>query len=441
MNGDDRRSRRGFVEGDSSMPGGVGPTLSGRRPGASRAPQAAEVASVGGLDRAVFGGPITPGLDCAWLGGPITVRPAASPGGTLKERGPAAPKPPPSQRSVSKTPGRGPFRGRRPGALRDQQAEKVANVEDLDRAVSGGLTIAGRVAGRARRLHGRSALAICLAAAWSLTSGCTPEEVNADPEAPAADPTVALLSVIGFEPIVDGMSRGFNLDDAVTASASDPGCGRADLVAPDGTPGVDNAFGALLPLITSLGGEALQSLVQNAVLSGELLLLFELDDLEGTPTDSCTSGRVVRGLGQPFLGTDGAILPGQTFDVNELFPSAELSCVRPQADGSVIADGVVLRLPLQVFDEHIDLTLIDGRIQLQPTEGGWTGVIGGGVSIDELAENVFGLDAIPTELEDGVVQAVRLTADLAEDAGGVCQQLSVTLAVDAVPAYLFEDAP
>jgi hypothetical protein len=437
MNGDDRRSRRGFVD--------VG-TLQERGPAAPKLPPPQR--SVSGAREGGRGGTVQPearsrstrdptsaaqreqGARKGPLQGEASGRLAKSAsggGGECRRSGPRVDRGSCHARwDGTRVTNRQPFRGRRPGASRDQQAAEVAKVGVLDRAVFGG----------------RPAVTLRAAAlAAVLLGGCKPEEVNADPEAPAADPTVALLSVIGFEPIVDGMSRGFNLDDAVTASVSDPGCGRADLVAPDGTPGVDNAFGALLPLITSLGGEALQSLVQNAVLSGELLLLFELDDLEGTPTDSCTSGRVVRGLGQPFLGTDGAILPGQTFDVNELFPSAELSCVRPQADGSVIADGVVLRLPLQVFDEHIDLTLIDGRIQLQPTEGGWTGVIGGGVSIDELAENVFGLDAIPTELEDGVVQAVRLTADLAEDAGGVCQQLSVTLAVDAVPAYLFEDAP
>ncbi|HMV70219.1 MAG TPA: hypothetical protein PKA64_25485 [Myxococcota bacterium] len=280
--------------------------------------------------------------------------------------------------------------------------------------------------------------------AWVLVAAmaaCTPEEGAPPVDAIApAEPTIALLREIGFEPVDAGTSRGFDLDGEVTAAGARSGCGRADVTAPDGTPGIDNAFGALLPLIASLGGEALQSLVQNAVLSGELLLLVEMDDLEATPVGECTTGRIVRGAGQPFLGTDGAILPGQTFDVNAEFPSAELSCVRPQADGSILADGVQLRLPLQVFDEHIDLTMVEGRILLQPAESGWTGVIGGGIEVEELATNVYGFDAIPMELEDGVVEAVRLTADLSPDAEGVCARVSVTLGYGAVPAFLFEDA-
>ena len=254
--------------------------------------------------------------------------------------------------------------------------------------------------------------------------------------APAEEPTVTLFSVVGFEPIIDGTSRGFDLDGAATSAGEPTGCGRPDFTTPDGVPGVDNAFGPLLPVIASLGGEALQSLVQNSVLSGELLLLVELDDLDATPVGTCTTGRIVRGDGLPFLGTDGQILPFQTFSVHPDFPSAELTCAEPQSDGSLLVDGVELRLPLQVFDETIDLTMTGGRMSLTPTDTGWSGLVGGGVSVDELAANVFGFDAIPEELETGVVAAARLAADLNPDDTGVCQHLSVTLAFDAVPAFL-----
>jgi hypothetical protein len=67
----------------------------------------------------------------------------------------------------------------------------------------------------------------------------------------------------------------------------------------------------------------------------------------------------------------------------------------------------------------------------------FTGMIGGGVSVAELAENIYGFDAIPEELETGVVAAVELSADLAPDDGGACTQISVTLAYEAVPAVLY----
>ena len=65
------------------------------------------------------------------------------------ERGLEGPQIPPPQRSVSEAPGRGPSRGRRPGASRDQQAEEVAIVGDLGRAWTGGqITPDGLVCGR-----------------------------------------------------------------------------------------------------------------------------------------------------------------------------------------------------------------------------------------------------------------------------------------------------
>lgn len=270
-------------------------------------------------------------------------------------------------------------------------------------------------------------------------AACTAPSDDDTTAAPTGDvTTVALMSTLTFEPIVDGMSRGFNLDGLVTERGD--GCGSGDYVSPTGEDGIDNAFGGLIPLITSLGGEALQSLVQDAVTSGELLLIVEMDDVGGTPTGTCGTGRMVRGVGQPYLGAAGNVLANQTFGVSSEIAGTELSCVRPMADGTIIAEGVQLRLPLNVFDETIDLTLLDGRLILQPAEGGgWTGVVGGGVSVAELSANVLGFDAIPEELEQGVVSAVELTADLAPDASGDCQQLSVTIGFDAVPAFLYPD--
>ena len=91
-----------------------------------------------------------------------------------------------------------------------------------------------------------------------------------------------------------------------------------------------------------------------------------------------------------------------------------------------------------MFDETIDLTLVDGRMLLVPDGDVFTGMIGGGVSVAELADNIFGFDAIPEELETGVVAAAELSADLAPDEGGACTQISVTLAYEAVPAFLVE---
>lgn len=284
-------------------------------------------------------------------------------------------------------------------------------------------------------------LPLVLAVACAGTDAAEDDTDGLDDDPGGGEPVVVVLSEIGFVGHeADGSSDGFDLDGSVTGLGDASGCGKTDLESPDGTQGIDNAFGGLLPLIASLGGEALQSLVQNAVLSGELLLIVELDPPASDDPAACGTGRVVRGAGLPAIGTQGGILPGQTFDVNADQPATELACVLRHEDGSVTADGVVIRLPLQVFDETIDLTMTNGRLQLSPTEAGWSGLIGGGVSVEELATNIYGFDAIPESLENGVVAAIELAADLDADADGTCEQVSVTLGVSAIPAFLFADA-
>lgn len=265
---------------------------------------------------------------------------------------------------------------------------------------------------------------------------------DSDSDVPAEEPMVMLASRVGFIASTGSTSEGFDLDGRVSDGSAAADCGKSDLVAPDGTEGIDNAFGGLLPLIASLGGAALPDLVQNSVLSGELLILVEMSRYATAVPGECFPARVVRGAGLPALGTDGVILPYQTFEIDPEQDVSELPCMELQDDGSFVADGLSLRLKMNVFDESIDLTAADGRIRIEPTDdGAWKGLIGGAVSVAEITTNVLGFDAIPESLEQGVVSAVELNADLAPDPNGVCTQVSVTLDFDAVPAFLFAEEP
>lgn len=260
-----------------------------------------------------------------------------------------------------------------------------------------------------------------------------------EPEAEPGLPQTLLLRRISFVEVQDGVSFGFDLDDHATALGDDVGCGRADATSPAGEPGVDNAFGPLVSLIANLGGEALQSLLQGAVTSGELLIALRVAPEPG-PT-GCHPGEVIRAEGAPMLGTDGAILAWQSFGPSTEIPATPLDCAVTGTDGALDVDGITLRLPLAVFDETIDLTLEGGRARLVPQEDGrWTGYLAGGISVAALRDNVLGFDAIPEALEQGTVAAIELAADLAPDDDGECTQISVTLAVEAVPMFLYEDA-
>lgn len=277
-----------------------------------------------------------------------------------------------------------------------------------------------------------------------LAGACGPadEDVADTDVAPNEEPMVMLASRVGFIASGDGTSEGFDLDGRVSDGSAPADCGRTDLVAPDGTPGIDNAFGGLLPIIASLGGAALPDLVQNSVLSGELLILVEMSRYATAVPGECFPARVVRGAGAPALGTDGSILPYQTFEIDPEQDVSELPCVQLQEDGSFVADGLELRLKMRVFDESIDLTAGNGRIQVFPVgDDQWRGLIGGGVKVSEITTNVLGFDAIPETLEQGVVSAVELNADLAPGPDGACTEVSVTLDFDAVPAFLFTDEP
>jgi hypothetical protein len=239
-----------------------------------------------------------------------------------------------------------------------------------------------------------------------------------------------------FVSATDGVSDGFDLDGVVTADGDGTGCGVPDYVDAAGDPGIDNSFAALLDVILAVGGQAVPALVQNAVLSGELLLLFEVGTEQA---DGCRTIDVVRGSDAPAIGTDGVILPGQTFGVDRSKPAGHVDCARRQDDGSLVGSGLALRLPLHVFDETIDLTLNDGDVRLvEGADGIWTGVVGGGVSTAEVAANVHGFDAIPESLVSAIDVALQSRGDL-DGPEGACSRMSTTIGFEAVPAFLFPD--
>lgn len=271
----------------------------------------------------------------------------------------------------------------------------------------------------------------------ALIGACKPEVVEAEPT-DVAEPNVVLARALSFASQTDGVSEGFDLDGAVTASGDATGCGIPDFASPDGRPGIDNAFASLLPIITATGGQALPDLVQNAVQSGELLLLFAVSPPDA---DGCIPIEIARGGSAPMIGTNGLILPGQTFEVDRAQPSAQVLCAKRQEDGSVQGSGLTLRLPLHVFDETIDFSVTEGSVSLvENDDGTWHGVVSGGVSVAELSANVQGFDAVPSALIGAIEAALVQVADLKPDPLGSCQFMSATIVFEGVPAFLFPES-
>ncbi|MCB9680764.1 MAG: hypothetical protein H6733_04760 [Alphaproteobacteria bacterium] len=270
----------------------------------------------------------------------------------------------------------------------------------------------------------------------ALAAACTPPGTD---DAPEADTTVMLAAEVGFLGAdEEGLSDGFDLDGVATERGSPNGCGMPDYANAAGVTGIDNSFAGLIPIIELAGGQALAGLVQEAVDMGELLIMFQVDDWEAAAPGDCVHATMLRGLGDPVIGGDDRILPFQTFDPNPAFPVADVTCAAVQDDRSVVLDGFEYRLPLRVLDETIDLTLHGGKASLTPTEDGWRVLIAGGISIQELKDNILGFDALPASLISTVLGALDLRADLAPD--GSCTQMSTVIAAEAVPAFFFDEA-
>lgn len=264
-------------------------------------------------------------------------------------------------------------------------------------------------------------------------------------ESPTASPTVVpepqavLLGTLAFSEVDDEAmtSPGFDLDGVVSTTGGRAGCDHVDYTTPDGAEGIDNSFGGLIPVIEAAGGSALPDLIQASIDAGELLIMAEMIGLDDFESDDCVDVSFLRAAGAPTIGGDGRILPGQTFDRDLDAPGSSVDCATLE-DGVLTAAPFSLRLPLEVFDERIDLTLVDGVFELTfEDDGSYTGVFAGAVAIEEVQANVASFDGIGTQLPVIFGAALDIRADLAPD-GETCSHMSVVAEFTGVPAFFFE---
>lgn len=281
--------------------------------------------------------------------------------------------------------------------------------------------------------------ALALALAIPLV-GCT----SGDDDDSADDGTSALSVVTALRfarEAPDGFSTGgFDLDGLDSATGGSDGCGIGDLLhVVTEQPGIDNSFGSsLLPALENIGGGPLEDLIQNSILDGELLLMIELGGVDDPMNDDCVAVEVSRGIGPPMIGGDGAILPDQTYSRDPDKPTSSIACA-VITNGVLRADPFSLRLPLNIFDEHVDITLLDGVLEVDLLgDGRIAGSIGGGVDIQSLKENVATLDGIGDQIPTLIGPLLDFNADLAPTNLGACTQLSVAITYEGVGAWFFE---
>jgi len=237
-----------------------------------------------------------------------------------------------------------------------------------------------------------------------------------------------LVSHFTIAPIDDGVSEGFDLDDGAD------GCGVDDFVSPDGTSGIDNAFGTLLPALALTEAAAIEPLINASIKAGNLLVTFELDDLDDPWEDACVTLDVGRGDGVPMLGTDGEVLWGQTLD---RAGPADFSTDASVVDGITETD-LQLTLPIEIFGLQLDFEMHDGAIRLeQQADGTVTGVLAGGIDVAYILQ-VAREENVDPDLAGILEVLLAGAADLAPDESGDCTQVSMALSFETIPVFFFD---
>jgi len=237
----------------------------------------------------------------------------------------------------------------------------------------------------------------------------------------------------------DGVSPGFDLDDRVSDGNDALGCNVADYTSPEGTPGIDNSIAALLPVLEQTEAAVLEPLVQDSINGGALLLMMEMTDLDSTENDACVDVSVFKGIGVPMIGNDGWMLPNQTLQMDSSSPVNQVTA-QPVVDGRLEVGPIPeVSLVLQVLDLNTVLVMTDVRIRLEQgeEEGVWTGMLGGGILVQDLVDAAT-LANVDPAVYDLIGPVLQLIADLNPDEQGVCRHVSVTMEIEAIPAFVYE---
>lgn len=255
------------------------------------------------------------------------------------------------------------------------------------------------------------------------------------------DTVVGVVSSLLFaRPSEDGVCEGFDLDGAVSTTGGASGCGIGDYVDPEGVPGIDNGFAILLPALEATEAAAVEGLIQASIEGGELLILFELSDVDHPTDDSCVDVAIHRGVGEVALGTDGVIEAWQTFDVDASLPGASVAAV-PMVDGRLDVGPIDLDIPANVLGVDVLFPMRDGMMRIERQEDGtFTGILAGGLDVEYLLA-VASEENVDPDLVGLLSSLLAISSDLDPKGDGSCDRIAITFTFTAQPAFLFADSP
>ncbi|MEZ4269278.1 MAG: hypothetical protein R3F39_23215 [Myxococcota bacterium] len=264
----------------------------------------------------------------------------------------------------------------------------------------------------------------------------TPDLVPTPP--PKLTSVISVVQVMHF--VAEGppgVTSGLNLDGLVTTATDSTGCGQPDFVGPDGRPGVDNAFAHVLPPLEATMSSTVNETAQEAINTGEVLLLLAVDGIDDPQNDDKVTVSLYRADGRPNLGTDGRVLAGQSFYIaeGEAWSRDENATIK---DGVISAGPFPIVLSLDFFDTHIDLLMDNARVEYRlDASGNLTGVLGAMSHEDTLYKMVNDLDADFLPIAQVLLPEY---ADIDMDGDGRCDALSLGVELTGASAHLYQDA-
>jgi len=269
-------------------------------------------------------------------------------------------------------------------------------------------------------------------------AGCSEEEGSGTASCETGETYAAITTKLAFARMVSPtVAPGFDLDGRTSDGTDSLSCGKADFVDSEGHGGVDNQLAPLVPEVEKFVGDAIDGLLQGSINDGQLVILMEMENVDDFRNDACVNLAVQVGVKKrPTLGTDGIIESYQTFEPD---PTATRSYVRnARIENGVLETGpFALAIPLAIFDVAFTLNVQDARFRFSIDEElKLRGYLGGGVLPQEILDGVADGDGLE-DLLPQIKLLLEANTDLAynEDTGK-CEQLSATLDVEGVPAFL-----
>lgn len=139
--------------------------------------------------------------------------------------------------------------------------------------------------------------------------GSVPVDANVPPDAGPVSRTYVIGRFLSGDDLPGGQAYGFDLDMMVGGAAGLPCTGAIDFTSPiSGNTGIDNQYGTIVPTFDAmLGTDGYDGRMRDRILSGDYLMVLQVDGIDSFLDDPSVMVRVVRAQG---TGTGGGVTAG-----------------------------------------------------------------------------------------------------------------------------------